>query len=448
MRPPVAGVAIAVLLDWLLCPAPRPPTLTIWGLLVHAIPYVLLTALGSGFAAGVFVESAKGRGTIAARVAGAAVWSAPLIVLMAGRSPWALVPLVVLVASATLLFPAGTGAEGEVGTRSDLSIAPDALDLPEVRLLRQLPASLSTAFCLQAAAVAGLADRPLITALMLAVGVALLSRQAVRAGPEPRRTGLTRESLMIALAGVFTIVAMLPYVATGSGSASSGHGRGDGGGATVTDRSADDSSARFDAVKSYRGVILWPPVQQHVTLVPPMPAGHDPFRTNQNPLDIPFYGAYWFFRPPSTRPPAGSIEMHGEPTDLTFRSESAQPLLMEARQNLGKLIDLSCCSRIEVAIGNRERYAATVSIGLTLVNTSLPEKPFQSLGTEGLTSSPGFTAAKARTTTSEVLRFPIPGTRLIRQFDEIVVRFLRVPVRSHESANISIERFVLIPVGR
>lgn len=70
--------------------------------------------------------------------------------------------------------------------------------------------------------------------------------------------------------------------------------------------------------------------------------------------------------------------MRGNPTDLTFRSQSARPMLMEA----------------------------------------------------------------------ELLRFPIPQERFIRQFDELVVRFQRLAVRSHQSANISIERFVLVPVGR
>jgi hypothetical protein len=190
-------------------------------------------------------------------------------------------------------------------------------------------------------------------------------------------------------------------------------------------------------------------VQRHVTLVPPLPAmGHDPFRTNRNPLDIPFYGAYWFFRPPYTRPPPGSVEMRGNPTDLTFRSQSARPMLMEAHQNLGKLIDLNCCARIEVTIVNRDRYSGVVSIELAVANTSLPEKPYQSLGAAPVTSHAGFAPAAGTTAALELLRFPIPQTPVIRQFDELVVRFQRLAVRSHQSANISIDRFVLVPVGR
>jgi hypothetical protein len=49
---------------------------------------------------------------------------------------------------------------------------------------------------------------------------------------------------------------------------------------------------------------------------------------------------------------------------------------------------------------------------------------------------------------AELLRFPIPREQALRQFDELVVRFERPAVRAQQSANIAIERFVLVPSSR
>jgi hypothetical protein len=444
MWPPLAGLAVALLVDWLFCPAPRAPTLSGWGLFLNAIPYVLLTAMGGAAGAAVFVRQSrksKQRDLIVTRVAAAVVWCAPLVVLVASRSVWAMVPLVVLVAKLIPRFPIRTASAAPVA-------GSDIFDLPDMRLLRQLPSSLWAAVCLQAAAVAGLAGYPEVAGPMLAMTAGVLSWHAARSRA-PQQTGSGRPMLGIALAAVVTILAMMPYLRMGGGFGEFVHGQQNGAGNMEAKSPSSEAATRFEMQESYRGVILWPPVQRHVTLVPPLPAmGHDPFRTNRNPLDLPFYGAYWFFRPPYTRPPPGSVEMRGNPTDLTFRSQSARPMLMEAHQNLGKLIDLNCCARIEIAIVNRDRYSGVVSIELTVANTSLPEKPVQSLGAAPVTSHPGFAPAAGTTAALELLRFPIPQERFISQFDELVVRFQRLAVRSHQSANISIERFVLVPVGR
>ena len=445
--PSVIGLAAAILVGWLRCPAPRQATLSGRALLLDSIWYVAMTAMASSAAAAVAASWRKNRsGSIPMRVAGAGVWFAPLMVLAAGGSGWAAVPLVVVAAGAAALFP-GRTEEEPLPPASPAVLAP-----PEVRLLRQLPSSLAAAFCLQAAVVAGLGENALAAGGMLAIGVGLLSWQIARLR-KPRESNLidswVRAALSLTLAILFTIFGMLPYLRTGGGTEIAGKGTGSGAGDADQDKWARAAAARIEVDESYRGVILWPPVQRTVTLVPPLPAlGHNPFERNQNPLSIPFFGAYWFFRPPFTRPPEGSVEMRGNPTDLTFRSQSARPLLMEARQNLGKLFDVSCCQRIELAIRNRDRYSEIVSIELILMNTMLAGRPLQSLGMVPVTSRPGFISAKQTVPAAETLRFPIPRERALRQFDELVVRFERPAVRAQQSANIAIERFVLVPFGR
>jgi hypothetical protein len=55
-------------------------------------------------------------------------------------------------------------------------------------------------------------------------------------------------------------------------------------------------------------------------------------------------------------------------------------LSMEAHENLGNMIELGGCSRIQVAIRNADHYPETVSLELVLINTRAPGKPAQSLG--------------------------------------------------------------------
>lgn len=190
----------------------------------------------------------------------------------------------------------------------------------------------------------------------------------------------------------------------------------------------------------YRGVILIPEAEQHVTLVPPIPMmGRDPFRMHKDPLGIPFYGVYWFFQPPDRAPDDDAHTTKGSPDQITFRSMDRTPLLMEARQNLGRLIDVSACSRIDITIRNADSYGGTIAIELTLFNTTLHRMVYgQSLGKVPVRST-----APAQ----ETLSFKIPESPAIEQFDELAIRFHESPARATRSAKIAIERFLLVPRG-
>jgi len=200
--------------------------------------------------------------------------------------------------------------------------------------------------------------------------------------------------------------------------------------ATATDNSGD-----------HTGVILLPEQQEHTTLVPPLPSMTANLFDSKhpNPISIPFYGAYWFFKLPDTKPPADSYRTHGTPTEMTFYAPDSRPLIMEAHQDLGKLINLSCCREIRIEIENADRYPGTVSMELVLENSK--EKNEVSLGSAPVTSAPGEPDSPSK----ETLTFPIPSHTPIRQFDELTIRFPRQRQRVNRSAKVAIKRFVLVP---
>ncbi len=69
------------------------------------------------------------------------------------------------------------------------------------------------------------------------------------------------------------------------------------------------------------------------------------------------------------RPPPKSLETKGSPVTQTFRTPDKRPIQMEARQNLGIHIDLSCCRNVQIVVRNRDPFAHTVGLELRLVDT-------------------------------------------------------------------------------
>jgi hypothetical protein len=204
--------------------------------------------------------------------------------------------------------------------------------------------------------------------------------------------------------------------------------------------------AAIVADRTFPGVILFPEVKDHVTLVPPLPAmKKNLFGVSRTqPLDIPFFGSYWLYKWPSRRLPPTAVTMRGDPDEKTFRSTDHTAMSMEAHQNLGTLIPLSCCRAIEVAIRNADRYPGSVWVDLTLANTALPDKPSLSLGLAAVESHPRLESG-TRVPSSETLTFEIPAAAKISRFDEFTVRFILGTMRNEHSAGIAIERFRLIP---
>jgi hypothetical protein len=162
-------------------------------------------------------------------------------------------------------------------------------------------------------------------------------------------------------------------------------------------------------------------------------------------LRIPFYGVYWLLRPPDKMPPPTALTMRGSPSRRSFRTNDGAPLTMEARQNLGILVDVSCCSAIEVSIFNSDKYSGTVQVELVLSNTALRGRPSVSLGRLPVRSESRFRFFSAPgIVVEEKLVFPLPEALPFRQFDEFSVRFVTASMRADHAPRISVESFRLV----
>ncbi|GEM_PF-6894067 len=196
----------------------------------------------------------------------------------------------------------------------------------------------------------------------------------------------------------------------------------------------------------FPGVELYPEVEPLTRLVaPPLPGSRSFGAASSDPLSIPFDGVYWFWRGPSDRPPSNSIVMHGSPSARFFRSTDGG-MSMEARQNLGFMVDPKRYGAIEILFENADPFPNTVSILLKIRNTSVPGKPILSLGIEGLSAPPASSLASG-TAATQRLRFPIPRAISIGTFDELTVSYYLKGARSDRSARIAIDRFQLVPRG-
>lgn len=204
--------------------------------------------------------------------------------------------------------------------------------------------------------------------------------------------------------------------------------------------------AAIVADNTFPGVILFPEQQQFATLVPPLSAMRsDIFSPNQgDPLNIPFFGSYWLYKKPQTTLPKNAKVIRGDPDKKIFRSTDLREMRMEAHQNLGAFIDTSCCRAIEIAIRNADRYPGSVSIELTLINTSVAGRPTLSLGSQTVQSTPR-RRQRPQGTMLETLTFEIPRSAKLARFDEFSVRYNLGVWRSGHSAAAGIDRFVLLP---
>jgi hypothetical protein len=309
--------------------------------------------------------------------------------------------------------------------------------------LKGFVSALIASFSIQTAVLAGYSHYPAAAAVLwIVAGIVILQSVKAAGGGVRRRT---RRRMRDALATIMLVSGLLRFIILQLPSGGGDAYRLPPPKPSAGPNGPEGNSASVDNSGDHTGIILLPEHEQHTTLVPPLPSmPSDLFDTrHRNPITIPFYGAYWFFKLPDTRPPPSSYVTHGTPTEMTFYAPDSRPLIMEAHQNLGKLIDLSCCREIRIEIQNADRYPGTVSVELVLVNTREGPEASVSLGSAPVTSAPGNPDGPMR----ETLTFPIPSLTPIQQFDELMIRFPRRRTRIFRSAKVAIERFVLVPRG-
>jgi hypothetical protein len=396
-----------------------------------------------------------------------ATWLAPLTLLICENSAWAVAIAAVLVASTTKSFRSLLDRAGTTESQEPLalSLLANAFSLPHPSPWHsKLSAAVCGALCAEGAAVAGFTGSWWVAAMFVGVSSAvwtwLFTAGEHTLDQEIRtlRNSPLRMVMTMALAVVITSAGLIPYLrhmhgygAVGVPAASRlGHGVSPRAPQQDTRREKKSDGSVSDFAEAYSGIVLWPKKQTFTTLVAPAPilGGHSLGTSRStNPLVVPFNGVYWFFKAPDIRPPRGSREAQGSPELLNIRSTDQHPVSMEAHQNLGTFIDLDCCSRIQVAIRNTDRYPETVSLELMLTDTSLPTKPSQSLGSVMVKSTRPWQLYGDRPPVSETLSFDMPAHSAIHHFDEVTIVFRLDPARADFGAKIGVERFVLVPRG-
>ena len=318
--------------------------------------------------------------------------------------------------------------------------------------------SAAAALCVQAGALLTFSGHALAAASLVGVGFFIWTRSATSyAAAENRQDSLSpparsRGAVSVALAILLTAVGLFPFLRRGGGlpfgSERSRWHAFAGGQRELPLRIATEEDKARAASEGNSGIVLWAGKQIVTKLVAPTPTHETRSYSNfqhADPLVIPFSGVYWFFKAPDTQPPKSSQQAHVSPETVEIRSTDRRPLSIEAHDHLGQLIDLSCCSKIQIAIRNADRYPETVSLELILVNTSLPDKPTESLGRIMVKSTRPWSLYEKRMPSSETLSFAIPPTRSLRRFDEVKIVFELDRARADAAAKMAIDHLVLVP---
>ena len=394
-----------------------------------------------------------------------ALWLAPLALFIRENSLWAMVIAAVFATKAVKFFRSlQDQPELTVREESPLLCHSSAFGPAQSSAFWQQSSGAAATLCAEAGAIAAFAGYSFSSAFLLGIAFAVwtwsFTRGAETAHGQPLSSQSSSRSLsMIGLAILITAAGLIPYLPhsfriRGFGFPSRYHARqgfpqGKRSGQPGHERTSEGSIA--PASEGDPGVVLWPEKQTLTKLVAPTPVFGNGLLTNRRgakPLEIPFEGVYWFFKAPDLHPPRTSLQAHGSPELLNIRSTDRRPLSMEAHEHLGSMLDLVCCSRIQIAIRNADHYPETVSLELILINTNVPGKPSQSLGRMMVKSTrPWKLYDEPSKPTSETLNFAIPAHPSIRRFDEVMVVFRLDAARADAGPKIAIDRFVLVPRG-
>jgi hypothetical protein len=483
--PQFGGLLVAGVVAFLVCRPPLLHTLSWSEIIIASVGSVLAVFAATAVTVwGLYrlLETAINTRRLVLRTSLDALWLAPVTFFIRENSAWTIAMAAVLVVAVTKSF-------GPVQDCSDRGQAENPPDLFSNSNLfsptesspwfwRQLCAAVA-ALCAQTGALAGFAGYPLPAAALVGISSAVWTSSFTMdaVSDTPQSSGKSQPTSRMLLAVAMVIVSMvgglIRYLPNtlwfgGFGHPSTHHShhlvthlgqRGEPGSekrsegeARLRRSTGEKASEGLDETVSEAnsGIILWPKEQAYTRLVAPAPATGSGLLTSNpiaKPLVVPFSGVYWFYKAPDLHPPRSSRQAHGSPELLDIHSTDRRPLSMEAHENFGSMIDVDCCSRIQISIRNADLYSETVSLELILINSSLPGKPSQSLGTVMSKSTRAWKIYEKPSPTAETLNFPIPANLSLRRFDEVMIVFRLAPFRADDGAKIAIDHFVLVPRG-
>lgn len=464
--PAIAALLFAAAVAAVACPLPSRRFLSwseLWGAALVRVLAVSTAAIVAGWAFSALISN-QSRLESRRIMIGTflnALWLAPLALSIRENSLWTIAlaaTFALTVTQSTRFFqPSPVQANPEESLL--FSLRPDNLPLT---FKRAPQLSVAAALGAQTGVLAAFAGYPFTAAVLVSVGFAAWTWSYTRNMPLPQwvqspSATESRSLLLVTASFLFVLGALFPYLLSARGYGKFGispglHRFAAGPSGNQLRRPArvshpDESVA--SASEGETGIILWPDKRPITKLVAPTPIANIQLASSRpsNPLVIPFNGVYWFFKAPDEQPPKNSRQAHASPETVEIRSTDRRPLSIEAHDYLGHLIDLNCCSRIQIAIRNADRYPETVSLELVLVNTSLPSRPSESLGRMIVKSTRPWNIYEKPAPTSETLNFAIPHRPTLRRFDEVTIVFRLDRARADAGAKIAIDHFVLVPRG-
>ncbi len=469
--PPAGGLLAAAVVASFVSHPPLVHTLSPGEILGFAFENVVAVFLASAAAAWVLcairpVTSRLETRRLILRTSLDALWLAPLTLFIRQNSPWTMLLAALFVGRVAKSFRLREEAPEQTGGEeaSPPSFGPNLLGSPQSSTFWQQAFGASATLCAEAGAIAAFAGYSFFSAFLVGIASAVWTWSFTKGqhsgGGRPSSSqSSSRAFSMVIVAIVITAAGLLRYLplsfrVRGFGvpspyHAHQGYLQGDRRGQPHAQKTFDRGG--IDPDESDPGIVLWPETQTQTKLIAPAPVFGNALLSGQGsakPLEIPFEGVYWFFKAPDLHPPRTSRQAHGSPELVNIRSTDRRPLSMEAHDHLGSMLDLDCCSRIQIAIRNADHYPETVSLELVLINTSAPGKPSQSLGTLMVKSTrPWKLYDENSQPIRETLNFPIPQRASIRRFDEIMVVFRLDAARADAGPKIAIDRFVLVPRG-
>jgi hypothetical protein len=443
----ITGCLSAALVTSLSCRLPQAHTLSWAAILVRSIKYIALAAAGGAIGTSIpwlFLKAKPSFSLAALSKIVAVGWIFfPCIILFYRRqSPLLFLALALATVAVTFsirrLFPASASPdEGKLPYWHNADL-PSLYGLPiaDFRPVR----ALFLAVCAQSALIFAVADRPVFAGALLSICLSLLAWRwsALDTSAIKQFAGSRQSILLCAFAICFTVLALIPWIAIKSHGSNSVLRKP----ALITHESRESAILGSD----YVGIILWPPPIKKTEIVPPRP--HSTSFTigkASQPVVIPFDGQYLYFKAPSKAPGPRAHVAHGKAMYADVRSTDSAPLLMEAYQNLGTVIDLGCCSEIDIAITNADIRPGTIALGILLGDSDSIGDPSLNIGERTIVSSKAAQIPLNRPHVEEVLRFPIPRQTTIHRFNEITIVFLSARERARAGAKVSIQSFTLIP---
>ena len=445
--PVLAGFVVAELTAYLTCQLPAPHVRTLVPLLLRAIRYVVVTVTAG--AVGTYLPQIvlRRKPQIPAR----------LLVRMVGFG-WVFFPCIALLRrqySAWIILVIGLAS---IPIALSLNLLAEALAEPAQAADRRRPVgdvlpslkglpgaefnpwgTLLLGLCAQSAIVAVIANSVLLASVLVSASVFLAVARWSSLTTRVRRAkaGWMR-ARQAAFAVFLTFLSMVLWT-SGAGQEHSPIG----GMAHKPPPPHGDLIGNTSA--GWVGIILLPPPVKKEEIVVPPDESRSLIAGLAKPIVIPFDGPYWYFKAPNRQPGDGAHVAHGKSTEVNVRSSNNAPLLMEARQDLGRPISLRCCRAIDISVTNADTRPGEVSLGLLLSDSKSPGAPSLYLGERPILSSEGDAIPPARPPVEETLHFLIPASPKLLRFDTLSVSFLPEKTRAHGGVKVAIEHFVLLP---